>query len=179
MYNQTKNIKKINRELKKFKEETVDKQHEFKDMKRQSEMDTMRKSLGKVESENKACQQKIDKMKEKMNIFKQQTCKEQEIYEDRIAIYNGTSKLYHTLDMRELNSFESELQCGLKEIKEAKDQLIENKFNCVICQERHKNICFMDGCSHIVLCDQCEKKMDAKQCPICCMKYTLHRKVFI
>ena len=103
----------------------------------------------------------------------------QKKHKREIAFYNGISQLYHTLNLQKVNENESELQRGMEAIKEARAQLMENKFDCITCKDINKNTYFIDGCNHITLYEECAKKLDYKKCPICSVKYTRSKKIFI
>lgn len=87
-----------------------------------------------------------------------------------MAFYNGTSHKYYTLDVKQCNDIELKLQRAMNKIRDRKDRLMNNKLNCIICYERAKCIAF-DGCQHIAVCQECEKEMNDKKCPVCRKPY--------
>ena len=64
------------------------------------------------------------------------------------------------------------MQHKIKLIEEAEKELIDNTLKCIVCMENKKNISFADGCDHVAVCSQCERKMANKQCPICKASYS-------
>lgn len=61
--------------------------------------------------------------------------------------------------------------CGVIEFRKQKS---DNE--CIVCQDRGKAVCFVDGCGHVVLCAECENGLESKVCPVCSTAYT-HAKV--
>eukprot|EP01083_Nonionella_stella_P053266 140956_1 len=79
------------------------------------------------------------------------------------------------LDVMELNGLtvlEKNLSDALAVVRETKDKLIENKYLCIICCKNERNINF-SSCNHVVLCVECEGKLESKRCPICQKIYFL------
>eukprot|EP00483_Globobulimina_turgida_P011141 UN11162 len=74
------------------------------------------------------------------------------------------------LDLEALTVLEKNLLNGLIEVQENKERLIENKYLCIICCKHERNISF-SSCNHVVLCTQCERKVESKKCPICQQPY--------
>ena len=77
-----------------------------------------------------------------------------------------------TLD--ELKKLKATKQKEIKAIEEAEAELIDNMrtYKCVACMENARDVTFMDGCSHMALCEECERKAESKVCPICQVAYT-------
>jgi len=67
-----------------------------------------------------------------------------------------------TMDLESLNSLSSKLLDNLKKVNRAKERLQL----CILCVDRRRNISF-EGCSHFVVCAECEDRMEEKQCPVC------------
>ena len=98
---------------------------------------------------------------------------------ERIALYDGTSHKYHTLDLQELNETESKLQRAMNKIKDRKNALIKKKFYCIICYDRPKCMQFIDGCDHIVICQECAEEINDRKCPLCREPYLDTKKMFL
>ena len=101
-----------------------------------------------------------------------------DINKQKIALYNGTSQKYHTLSLRECDDLELKLLTATKEITQRKDNLIQIRLNCIICRDKPKCISF-DGCKHIKICEECEKKLNPKKCPVCREPYQKSTRMFI
>ena len=97
----------------------------------------------------------------------------------RCKLYDGTSDEYHTLTLKQINKLALELQHGIRMTEIARERLFDSKLNCISCMDRPKDIGFVDGCGHIVLCMECENKMTNKKCPICQCPYSRIKKVNI
>ena len=95
----------------------------------------------------------------------------------RLCLMNGTSKQYHTLNLKQINKLSLDLHSGLKATEDARAQYLDNTLNCVVCKDNKKNILFSDGCEHIAVCGKCERKMNVKKCPICQRKYKKIRQI--
>ena len=83
----------------------------------------------------------------------------------------------NAMSWEELNETKFLLQGKIKLIEEAETLLMNNTLKCVACMDNKKNISFSDGCDHFVLCDECESKMEKKECPICSTQYTRIKKL--
>jgi len=81
------------------------------------------------------------------------------------------------MDFEDLSSAKSKLQSTLKLIENAEKSLIERTLKCIICRHRQKNVYFVDGCDHVIVCDECESKMMTKQCPTCRKQYRQIKKI--
>lgn len=70
------------------------------DKKRDEQMNELRQSLVELKKINKTYKEQIDGYEQEMDDMKQ----EHGIYQDKIAIYNGTSESYHTLNLQDRKS---------------------------------------------------------------------------
>eukprot|EP01084_Bolivina_argentea_P177457 306867_1 len=95
-----------------------------------------------------------------------------------LEFLNGNSRKYDTLEIKELNELELKLHKAMNKIQKTRVRLIEHKFNCIVCLDKPKNI-LIEGCNHVVLCDHCEKKLNAKVCPMCQAPYRCVKKIHI
>eukprot|EP01083_Nonionella_stella_P146841 462398_1 len=107
--------------------------------------------------------------KEIMRLRKQNKTHEQ--MNRKLSLYQGKSAEFHTLNLEQLNSLESELQNGMNRIKKARDRLLENTLLCSICLANSKNV-VMQPCGHLDVCNQCEPKLPSKTCPRCQQPFT-------
>merc|ERR1712228_382493 len=76
------------------------------------------------------------------------------------------------MSLEELNQAKVRLQNKMKLIENAERSLVDKTLRCIACLDNKKNIAFMDGCGHIAVCDQCERKMKKKCCPLCNARYS-------
>eukprot|EP01083_Nonionella_stella_P140270 429757_1 len=97
---------------------------------------------------------------------------------DEVCYLNGTSDKLMTLDIYELMKLESTLQNAMSRIRKERTRLLERRFSCIVCLERPKNI-LIDGCNHVILCQQCESKLHPKICPMCKAAYSSIKKIHI
>eukprot|EP01083_Nonionella_stella_P111195 326055_1 len=151
-----------------------DKSAELKDMTRrynalkathQKDIATLDK-LKKQNERNKT--QQNDKYK-KLNT-------EYENMRSTVNIYEGHSISVNTMSLKQLNVIKTKLQRGLNQIEEAREHVFEDKWKCVACYTRWRNIS-VDTCSHIALCEQCEADLEPKLCPVCQTAYKNVKKV--
>ena len=85
----------------------------------------------------------------------------------------------NAMSLEELKEIKVTLQSKIKLIEEAENLLMNNTLKCVACMDNKKNISFIDGCDHFVLCNECECKMETKLCPICSTQYTKIKRLNI
>merc|ERR1712129_88658 len=85
----------------------------------------------------------------------------------------------NAMDLGELSVLKSRLHQKMKLIEDTEKILMETSLNCIACTDNKKNIVFMDGCSHVALCDECEAKMERKVCPLCSVPYSRIKKLTI
>merc|ERR1712130_916456 len=78
----------------------------------------------------------------------------------------------NTMNSADLKNLQTILHDKIKMVENAKESLMDNALNCVVCKDKKKNIVFMDGCDHVAVCDDCENKMQRKCCPLCNAPYT-------
>eukprot|EP01083_Nonionella_stella_P074130 200919_1 len=93
-----------------------------------------------------------------------------------VNIYEGHSISVNTMSLKQLNVIKTKLQRGLNQIEEAREHVFEDKWKCVACYTRWRNIS-VDTCSHIALCEQCEADLEPKLCPVCQTAYKNVKKV--
>ena len=77
------------------------------------------------------------------------------------------------LNQDELDELETALQNKINELKsgieseiKAREDWIDDNLNCIFCSENRKNI-IIEGCNHVDICDECESKLERKNCPRC------------
>merc|ERR1719497_161783 len=75
---------------------------------------------------------------------------------DRVKQNDLESLRIDAMSLDELNKLKTKLQSKIKTIEDAEKDLTDNTIKCIACQDNKKNIVFMDGCEHMVLCDECE-----------------------
>merc|ERR1712083_541414 len=80
------------------------------------------------------------------------------------------------MDEKQLDELEEKHKIKLKEIQDAKEKLMDDKLRCVVCLENPKSI-LIQGCNHLVLCEQCEESMVRKVCPKCHKAYKKVTKI--
>lgn len=90
------------------------------------------KLIQKYESQQKKMTEESEEYKTKMEYNK----KEIDQYKKEMALYNGTSKTYHALDLERVNKLEMQLRDAMKEIRKIKYTLIENGCNEISCNEK-------------------------------------------
>ena len=95
-----------------------------------------------------------------------------EQYRMRLELAKGESDLVDTMSMDELNELEKQLNKGLERLQDARMRIVSEDRQCVVCQDRSKAVCFVDGCDHLVLCAQCEHALVPKACPLCNQGYS-------
>lgn len=74
----------------------------------------------------------------------------------------------HDLEMHELDRLKTDLAEGLDTVQKEQD----TRAKCSICYDKPKDIYFIDGCDHLVICSDCERGMVTKLCPQCAAPYT-------
>ena len=67
-----------------------------------------------------------------------------------------------TLSLERLNALEVDLRNRLDKVQECRQRIIGASMKCITCHENKKNICFVDGCGHVCICDECEEDMEIK-----------------
>ncbi len=99
--------------------------------------------------------------------------------DEKIEIFNGTSIKFdnQNLKLKQLNEFWKELMTGMERISHSRERLLHLQSKCILCQQNDKNMIFIDGCNHFVLCMKCESDLDSKQCPLCATSYKNARKI--
>eukprot|EP01083_Nonionella_stella_P075154 204112_1 len=132
-------------------------------------------SLNDITAESVAMlkQQVADKDNQLESINKHNDAMNTEIKEmnKKLRLYQGKSDSIRTFNWEQLNVLESELQNGMRKMKEARERLLENKLLCVICLTNSKNI-VMQPCGHLDVCHQCEEQLPSKTCPRCDQAFT-------
>lgn len=81
----------------------------------------------------------------------------------------------HELNDQEFAALRTDVKKGLETIQTEED----NRSRCVVCLNKKPNICFIDGCDHLVICDQCEKGLAVKACPRCTTPYNRFKRMRI
>ena len=76
----------------------------------------------------------------------------------------------------ELTKYRSHIYSEMDKINKRQNQLDVDKFNCIICFKRRKNVVY-GGCHHFLICDLCEMKMKIKKCSNCHNEYSKIFKV--
>lgn len=99
---------------------------------------------------------------------------------DRLDLLNGTASAdkWNTLDLHQLNGLENKLQSGIGRVQAARSKLLEQRFLCIVCLDAPKDT-MIDGCNHLILCQECENKLQPKMCPICQTQYESVSKVHV
>ena len=98
-------------------------------------------------------------------------------YSNRLKLMKGRSDLVDTMSLQQLDELEKQLNKGLERVQDARTRIVVEDRQCIVCQDRNKCVCFIDGCNHVVLCLQCEMDLEPKACPLCSTAYTLTRKL--
>ena len=124
-----------------------------------SELRRVKEENGKLLKANDKLEQQLRDLKRKMDAL--------ECNPERISAMNT----------EQLNQAKARWHKNIELIEEEERLLMENSLNCIACRDVKKNISFMDGCDHFVLCNECESKMETKKCPVCNMKYTKIKKL--
>eukprot|EP01083_Nonionella_stella_P271479 919894_1 len=150
----------------------------------QTELKKNNKLLSEKDSYLKRCNELSVELKQCMGKLKTQEETNEALVEtnqtlrDRVCYLNGTSDKLTTLDIYKLMKLESTLQNAMSRIRKERTRLIERRFSCIVCLERPKNI-LIDGCNHVILCQQCESKLHPKICPMCKATYRSIKKIHI
>merc|ERR1712228_305513 len=102
---------------------------------------------------------------------------EEEILLTHLIDKECKSERINAMSLNELSSLKNLLKDKIKLIENAEQSLMDNTLNCIACMDNKKNISFSDGCYHVALCDECEKVMERKCCPICNAPYSKVKKL--
>merc|ERR1712228_82748 len=102
---------------------------------------------------------------------------EEEILLTHLIDKECKSERINAMSLNELSSLKNLLKDKIKMIENAEQSLMDNTLNCIACMDNKKNISFSDGCDHVALCDECEKIMERKCCPICNAPYSKVKKL--
>merc|ERR1712130_565619 len=94
----------------------------------------------------------------------------------RLDLFEVRRKRVNALDFNQLIELKQNMQDKIKLIEEAERRFVDNICKCIVCLVKKKNISF-DGCEHICICEECERKMEIKQCPICRTSFGSIKKV--
>ena len=127
---------------------------------------------------NKEKTKHIEEIRKLRNDMRELRSKEKELTQ-KLNLYNGQSEVINTLSIQQLDELEQTLMSSMKRLREARSRMLELERLCVACKDQKKNVLFVDGCDHIALCVECEKKLEPKKCPIqeCQTPYSLTKAI--
>eukprot|EP01084_Bolivina_argentea_P155985 271806_1 len=79
---------------------------------------------------------------------------------------NGNISELNKMDLDGLDELEKKLNHSLSGVKRRRQNIYENKFLCLTCLERPKNV-VIQPCNHFILCGECMPKLKSNKCPAC------------
>ena len=99
---------------------------------------------------------------------------------EQLRFLDGTAHTdkWNRLSLQTLNELEENTRSAWARIQATRSRVLERKFNCIVCLVNSKNI-LINGCNHIVLCEDCERRLKSKTCPLCQKKYRSVKKIQI
>lgn len=118
---------------------------------------------------NKICQLQTEK-KEQIEAL------QQKIYSLQQHINSYEPNNLFVLGIDELDKIKSNLVSQIAKVENAKQIIYDQQILCIICMDVQKNIIIKD-CGHFVICESCENKLSAKNCPQCQTPYTTTFKI--
>ena len=93
--------------------------------------------------------------------------------EDKKQLYSPqkkATKKVEDMTKKELKIYEKKLLKRLKYVHIHQQKLSDQKMKCIICKQRDKNV-ILNGCNHLDICSECEKRLAANLCPSCFTEY--------
>lgn len=112
----------------------------------------------------------ITSLREQNEILKEQN---EDLYGYKDESMTYRLERVHELNQDDLHQLKVDLNEGLDIIQKERD----TRSKCVICYNNPKNIYFIDGCDHLVICARCESEMSSKVCPQCQTPYSLSKQL--
>ena len=79
------------------------------------------------------------------------SCEECDRLRTRLELMKGRSDAVDTMSLEELNDLEKQLNQGLERLQDARTRIVIEDRQCIVCQDRNKSICFVDGCDQCML----------------------------
>ena len=86
--------------------------------------------------------------------------KENEKMKKELEVMNGRIQELDKLDVERLYEVQEKLKESLSEVQ----KVIADRYLCIICKDRPKNVLIVE-CSHFEVCSQCSQSI--QDCPIC------------
>merc|ERR1712083_1104399 len=102
----------------------------------------------------------IDQMQKTLN----QKQDELGMMQVQLQRFRGDRGMLNVMNRNELTVLKADLEKAVENVENE-----EKRFqrDCVICGNRPKNVCFVDGCDHVAVCKDCVNGLQPRVCPIC------------
>lgn len=127
--------------------------------------EAVKAELEKEQMDHKAVKDELDQLQLEFQNLEEQI-EDLQKYKENSIKYRLTR--IHELNDEEFHKLKNDINEGLETVQCEED----DRSKCAICKDNKKEIYFVDGCNHVVICGNCEQGMESKVCPRCDQPYT-------